>query len=333
MKILYSGYHNPCFITITEYIEEAICNLGHQLIVFDDRNHIIPGRIRHRISWLHHLDIQYINKTFNKLVAKTNPNVAVITGGYRIMAKTVQCLKDNGIQTALWTIDVPKNFEPILKIAPYYDFVFCGGSEAQELFNANGINNSIWLPFACDPSYHHAVDLTEEERAAYMKDIAFVGSFYPCRWRILKQITDFDMGIWGPGWQMAGTTSCCNTVINNGMLGYSEWIRIFSAAKVVIVIHYQDGNTPCYQASPKIYEALACKSFVLVDRQQDVFRLFEDGTHLVGFDGIEDLREKINFYLRHPGEREKIARQGYREVMEKHTYKHRIKKMLSALKA
>ena len=124
-----------------------------------------------------------------------------------------------------------------------------------------------------------------------------------------------------------------NTVINNAMLGYSEWTRIFSAAKIVIIIHYQDENTPCYQASPKIYEALACKSFVLVDRQWDVFRLFEDGTHLVGFDEIEDLREKINYYLRHPGEREKIAGQGYRKVLGKHTYKHRIKEMLSAIRA
>jgi len=98
-------------------------------------------------------------------------------------------------------------------------------------------------------------------------------------------------------------------------------------------ISYHFRNTPCYQASPKIYEVLACKSFVLVDRQWDVFRLFEDGTHLVGFDEIEDLREKINYYLRHPGEREKIAGQGYGKILEKHTYKHRIKEMLSAIRA
>ena len=159
MKILCSGYHNPHFFTITEYVEEAIRNLGHQLIVFDDRNHIIPGRIRYRISWLHHLDLMHINNTFNKLVIETNPNIAIITGGHRIMAKTVQRLKDNGIQTVFWTIDAPKNFEHILKVAPYYDFVFCGGSEAQELFNTYGINNSIWLPFACDPTYHQVVDL------------------------------------------------------------------------------------------------------------------------------------------------------------------------------
>ena len=331
MKIICSVYHNPHFITITEYIEKAISNLGPQLIVFDDRNHIIPGRIRRRISCLHHLDLQYINRTFNKLVSKTNPNVAIVTGGHRIVAKTVKRLNENGIQTALWTIDAPTNFEPILKVAPYYDFVFCGGSEAQELLTANSITNSIWLPFACDPTYHHAVDLTEEERATYTKDIAFVGSFYPCRWKILKQITDCDMGIWGPGWEKTGTTSCGNSVINNAMLSYSEVIKIFSAAKIVIVIHYQDESTPCYQASPKVYEALACKSFLLVDRQQDVFKLFEDGTHLVGFDGYEDLREKINYYIKHPGEREKIAEQGYMEVMKMHTYKHRINKILSTL--
>jgi len=46
MKVLISSYHNPNFVTISEYIEEAIRALGHRLYVFNDRNHLIPGRIR-----------------------------------------------------------------------------------------------------------------------------------------------------------------------------------------------------------------------------------------------------------------------------------------------
>ncbi|MCK4821562.1 hypothetical protein KA005_37695 [bacterium] len=62
MKILFSGYHNPNFITITEYMESAIKALGHELIVFDDRQHIIPGRIRRRLKRLNRFDLQHINK-------------------------------------------------------------------------------------------------------------------------------------------------------------------------------------------------------------------------------------------------------------------------------
>ena len=107
-------------------------------------------------------------------------------------------------------------------------------------------------------------------------------------------------------------------------LDYKEWVKIFNAAKIVLIIHYQDGNTVCHQASPKVYEAMACRTFVLVDRQKDIFSLFEDKNHLISFTNISDLKNKITYY--------KIATRGYREVLEKHTYIHRIREMLSMLK-
>ena len=48
MRILLSGYHNPHYWTVTEYIERAIRALGHELAVFDDGTRCIPGRLRDR---------------------------------------------------------------------------------------------------------------------------------------------------------------------------------------------------------------------------------------------------------------------------------------------
>jgi hypothetical protein len=62
MKILFSGYHNPNFLTITEYMERAVKALGHDLMFFDDRQHVIPGRMRQRVKWLDRFDLQHINK-------------------------------------------------------------------------------------------------------------------------------------------------------------------------------------------------------------------------------------------------------------------------------
>ena len=71
--------------------------------------------------------------------------------------------------------------------------------------------------------------------------------------------------------------------------------------------------------------------FVLVDRQRDVFSLFQDGKDLVGFDNPKELKEKIEYYLVHSLERKKIAAQGYKEVIAKHTYVHRIAQLLSVI--
>ncbi len=331
MKVILSSYHNPHFITVTEYMESAIKALGHDLIIFDDRQHIIPSRIRRRIKWLHELDLRHINKQFVSLALNTKPDLAIVTGGHRILAESINTLRDNGISVVLWTIDAPVNFGPIITAAHCYDHVFCGGTEAQEILEKSGIPDTDWLPFACAPEFHRRIELTDEDKKTYAKDVVFVGSFYPNRWQILKELSGFDLGIWGPHWNKAHRDSLGRLSIKNVQLKYSEWIKIFGAARIVIVLHFQDEKTPCYQASPKVYEALACKSFVLVDRQKDVFSLFDDGEHLVSFDSTEDLKEKITYYLEHPDERERIAAQGCEEVLNKHTYVHRMREMLSII--
>jgi len=84
MKILLSSYHNPNFITITEYIEFAIEELKHELIRFDDRQHIVPGRLRDKIKWLADFDQKCLNNNLVSIVDKTNPEIAIIAGGHRI---------------------------------------------------------------------------------------------------------------------------------------------------------------------------------------------------------------------------------------------------------
>ena len=80
-----------------------------------------------------------------------------------------------------------------------------------------------------------------------------------------------------------------------------------------------------------MFEVLACGAFLICDRQRDVFSLFCDGEHLVGFDNGADLAKKVRYYLDHPLERQTIARKGHEEVMRRHTYVHRIEALLAAL--
>lgn len=332
MKILFSGYHNPFFMTITEYIEKAIKKSGHHLLSFDDRAFILPGRIRQKLKFMHAWDLKRLNNNLISLAFKHKPDFCLITGGHRILPETIKKIKDRGIQTGLWTIDLPLDFQPIIKAAPFYDFVFCGGTEAQEPLAKAGIEKTHWLPFACDPEVHKPVHVIIEEKKKWGSDVSFVGSFYPNRGQILEKLFDFDIKVWGPGWNKLPYESPLRKSVKDIKLKPEEWRKIFSSSKILIAIHYQDGKTPCYQASPKVYETLACQSFLLVDNQKDVKSLFKDGRHLVIFKDIKDLREKIVYYLNHPEERKKILKEGYREVLEKHTYQVRLEKILSIVK-
>ncbi len=331
MKILFSGYHNPYFATITEYMESAIKALGHDLIVFDDRQHVIPGRIRQRIERFDKFDLQRINRKMVFLATETKPHIVIVTGGHRITSRTVKTLRDNGIVTALWTIDAPLNFQPIIEVAPLYDHIFCQGTEAVELLNHAGIKGAHWLPVACDPSHHRPVELSAKERKHYGNDLVFVGSYYPNRAELFAELIDFDLGIWGPGWEKLHSYSPLRRFLRGGQLRPEVWLKVYSASRIVLAIHYQDHEKrfPVYQASPRIFEALACGAFVISDNQRDVFSLFKEGEHLVRFSDSDDLKETITYYLDRPKERGQIAEQGRQEVLNNHTYVHRIEKLLS----
>ena len=335
MKILCSGYHNPHYLTITEYIERAIKGLGYQLDVFDDRQHLIPGRLRRRIKFLNSISHRRINRNFIKCVRNGKPDIALVTGGHRINTESLQALKVTPVRSVLWTTDPPIRFEPILSAAPFYDYIFCQGTEAVELLSEAGIHNAHWLPMACDPHIHKKIRLSAEEQKCYANDIVFVGSYHPNREQILKGLSDFDIAIWGPGWEEHCRQSSLKTRIMGSHTPIDTWIKLYSACKIVLSIHYQhlQKKIRVYQASPRIFETMACGGFVISDHQRDVFALFRDGEHLVSYDGHEDLIAKIKFYLSHPSERKKIAEQGRQEVLGNHQYAHRIEKLLSIVDA
>jgi len=331
MKILFSGYHNPNFVTITEYMEKAIERLGHSLISFEDRVFMIPGRLRKKMRLLQNWDLKRLNNNFLSLASHNSPDLCLVTGGHRILPETIEKIKGMGIKTALWTIDPPIDFKPIIKVATSYDLIFCGGTEAQELLAKAGIKNTHWLPFACDPEFHKPAAVTLEEEKKWGSDITFVGSFYPNRHQIFEDINDFNIKIWGPGWDKLPHGSSLKHSAIDIQLKPEEWTKILCSSKIILVIHFQDGKTPCYQASPKVYETLACKSFLLVDAQRDITSLFEDGKHLAVFKDTSDLREKIDYYLNQTEKREQIALQGYEAAVQNHTFVHRIEKLIQTI--
>jgi spore maturation protein CgeB len=335
MKILFSSHHNPHFLTITEYIEVAIQSLHHDLFIFEDMQHIIPGRLRQRLAWLSRFDLKYINHKMMSLAATAKPDIAIVAGGHRISSGTIKHLKDQGISCILWTTDAPRFFQHIIDVAPFYDHIFCQGTEAIELLDGAGIRGAQWLPMACDPDYHHPVECTSADKEKYGSGIVFVGSHYPERSALFEKMSDLDIAIWGPGWESLPESSPLKGKIRGKHTTPDEWLKIYSASKIVLATHYQypEKRFPVHQASPRIFEAMGCGAFVICDRQRDVFSLFKDKEHIVGFDDSNDLIDKIKYYLDHPAERVVIATKGREEVLTKHTYVHRIKALLSMIES
>lgn len=333
MRVLMSGYHNPHYWTVTEYMERAIGALGHDLVTFDDGARPIPGRIRDRVRWAERADLAWMNHRLLAVARQVRPDVLIVSGGELIVPETVRCLRREGMTTILWTIDAPRRFENILAAAPFYDHVFCQGTEAVEILSNAGVTGMRWLPMACDPQLHRPEALSDEERRLFGHNIVFVGSWYSVREALFEALADLDFVIWGPGWGNLRSGSPLRNCLQGGHTTPAEWLKIYSASRIILATHYRDpqGRFPVYQASPRVFEAMACGAFVICDAQRDVLDLFDDGVHLAVARNAGEFREKALHYLEHESERAAMARRAREEVIRCHTYKKRLETLLAVV--
>lgn len=77
----------------------------------------------------------------------------------------------------------------------------------------------------------------------------------------------------------------------------------------------------------RIFDLLACEGFVLCNYQSDLLNEFLPGEELDIYSSIEELEEKIRYYLSHMDVCREIAHNGYEKVSKYHTYSLRLEQM------
>jgi len=70
--------------------------------------------------------------------------------------------------------------------------------------------------------------------------------------------------------------------------------------------------------------------FQIVPFQEELFELF--GDKIVSFKDLNELSEKVSFYVKNDVERQKKAEELYSVILEKHTYVCRAKTIIQYLK-
>ncbi|MCH5268888.1 MAG: glycosyltransferase [Lachnospiraceae bacterium] len=78
-------------------------------------------------------------------------------------------------------------------------------------------------------------------------------------------------------------------------------------------------------------DIMGAGGFLLTNYQNDFGLHFTDGEDYVCYNSLEDLQDKITYYLNHEEERKEIARRGHRKVAEEHSYIQRLQEMFSVL--
>lgn len=85
----------------------------------------------------------------------------------------------------------------------------------------------------------------------------------------------------------------------------------------------------------RVFDCLASGAFLITSPKkvvQEFFTIHGPGQELVVFRNEEHLMELIDYYLAHEDERKAIAGRGQAKVLREHTYDHRVRQMLAAIR-
>lgn len=265
-------------------------------------------------------------------VRECSPDLVVALAQAPLMPESLERLKLQGIPVAFWFVEDYRLLTYWQELARHYSYFFGiqKGEFTSELERA-GVKHHAYLPTAADPGIHSPLELTPVEQQELGSDLSFVGAGYYNRQRFFRGLLDYNFKIWGSDWPLA--LPLAPFIQRNGArIDTDTCVKIFNASAVNLNLHsstYLEGVDPAGDfVNPRTFEIPSCGAFQLVDHRMLMGELFEPG-ELETFTGLNDLRDKIGYFLAHPEQRAAVASQGRKRVLSEHTYLHRMEELLA----
>ncbi len=326
-------------LPIFRYVTSALSDLGYEVesldcSVFKEAFLTIGGMVEDKENGerLRGLFTTFLSELVMAKVVDFKPDLLFALAQAPVTVDLLERLKGYGIPRAFWFVEDFRLFEYWKDVAPLYDYFFTiQDGEFFDHLRALKVRNFHYLPLAADPSIHRPVELTREEREEYGSDLSFVGMGYYNRQRFLSHLIEFDLKIWGNGWE---EVRALQPFVQKGgsWLSTEECVKVFNASRINLNLHsstIHEGVNPHGDfVNPRTFEIASCGAFQLVDRRSHLKRFFSED-EMITYTDLRDVKEKIRFYLREERTRREVAKRARERVLREHTYTERMEEAIS----
>lgn len=330
-------------LPIGTYCVQALRDLGHTAAVFDAPAFYGAfsalkgtGVTTDRLEQLESGFLQVISQAILAQVETFEPDMVLALAQAPMSRQLLRRLSREGVPTAMWFVEDYKVFTYWRAFAPLYD-VFAVIQKEPFLgeLTAIGQNHALYLPMAALPSFHTPAQLSAADTRYYGADVAFVGAGYPNRRVAFRALAHKDFKIWGTEWE--GESALAAHVQQGGArISPEDCVKIYTATRINLNLH---SSVQCRDlvpggdfVNPRTFELAAMGAFQLVDGRTLMPELFDAGM-LPTFSSVEEMLEKIDYYLAHPEERAACATLARERVLQRHTYQHRMRQLLEHMRA
>ncbi len=333
---------NPIYggsLPTANYCADALRSMGHQVESVHCEEFVDSFHGIHKVTSnkgnRQILDRMFISLMGQVILAKAAdcvPDLVLVLAQAPMSSETIQSLKKLDASIAFWFVEDFRTLSYWKEIAPLYDHFFTiqRGDFFDELAES-GARNYYYLPQACHPNTHRPLNPGDEDRDQYECDLSFMGAGYFNRQQSFPHLLDHDFKIWGSEWNLQ--TEVGERVQNkNERVSTEDTVKIYNAGKINLNLHssicHSGVNPEGDFVNPRTFEIAACGGFQLVDERSNLAEMFRIGEEIAVFSSIEELKEKINYYLNHEDERKELIAKGRARVLAEHTMAHRMREML-----
>ena len=204
-----------------------------------------------------------------------------------------------------------------------------------------GIENVTWLSEGVEPEFYAFDAISAAERTRYETDVLLIGNlhansnYWPRQEMVAASLrAGFRTRWWGPRIAMKLRfiplfLSPVARAYGGGMVFNDTWAKAVSCSKIFIARDVQPEVLA--SMSNRAYTAMGCGAFYLCYHTEGIEKVFEVGKELDTFRTLDEMVEKIRYYLDHEDQRRSIAEAGRKRVLENYTYADRFQEMFRVL--
>jgi spore maturation protein CgeB len=277
-------------------------------------------------SWLSRIRRMGLHDRLARAIAGTGPAFVLVLEGTQVDPAMVAQLKHGGGPTWVnWFCDARRSVDEVRPFAAAYDEVFVADLDTVAGLDEPGSPPVHYLPAGCDPSIHRPMRARDRFRA----NVVFAGTATPYRERMLAELVEFGVAVWGPGWRRTKLRDYCR----GELLTHEDYIRAYAGASVAI-------NVPCTEghgaggdpgASRRLFELAAIGVPQVAEEHPDLHVHFREGSEILVARSPQELRMLTAEALHDRAWAEQVAAGARHRALAEHTYMHRLSALLQVV--
>lgn len=320
MKILVvcmkHGYGDPKRELSFEYFNfyQVFVQMGHDVRLFDFAAEVNA------------LGKPVMNQKLLELVREWQPNITLfslytdqfdplIINQLRSYTKTICFFHDD-----TWRVDFSRYW------AKYFDYFTTPDFYGELKYRKIGLPNAIYFPFGSNETISRQLDIPKKY------DVSFVGAWHPYREWLINCVrkAGIRVEVFGYGWpngeiDQEGMIRVFNqTRVNLNLSNSSSWDLRYLLSSLQAIRNTLRSKKTIEQMKARFFEINGCNAFQLSYYVEGLANCYSIDKEIAVYTDVNDMIDKIKFYLDNEELRQSIAQAGYNRTIHSHTFIQRF---------